>query len=114
MRERSPTEAAVMRLDWSFNLDHSAQVQAGERQTTLVEQNEAWHLRIKYASPIIAGEHWDVLIAWSRRYTPSFTAALKPGRANLARLPPAPRARPGSCRRRARLPSQIEITKGEA
>lgn len=34
------------------------------------------HLRIKYDPPIIAGEHWDVLIAWKRQYTPSFTEAI--------------------------------------
>jgi hypothetical protein len=33
-------------------------------------------LRIKYDPPIIAGEHWDVLIAWKRQYTPSLTEAI--------------------------------------
>ena len=65
-----------MRLDWSFSLDHSARVKEGERNATLVEQTEAWHLRIKYDPPIVTGEHWDVLIAWKRRYTPSFTEAV--------------------------------------
>jgi hypothetical protein len=64
-----------MRLDWSFS-DHSARVQEGARIATLVEQSQAWHLRIKYAPPIIAGEHWDVLIAWKRHCTPSFTEAI--------------------------------------
>jgi hypothetical protein len=68
--------ATVMRLDWSFSLDHSATVKQGERNATLVEQPEAWHLRIKYDPPIITGEHWDVLIAWEKRYSPSFTEAL--------------------------------------
>jgi hypothetical protein len=65
-----------MRLDWSFSLDNSARVKEGARNATLVEQTEAWHLRIKYDPPIIKGEHWDVLITWKRRYTPSFTEAL--------------------------------------
>ncbi len=52
-----------MSLDWSFG-DHNARVQEGARNATLVDQNGAWHLRIKYDPPIIAGEHWDVLIAW--------------------------------------------------
>jgi hypothetical protein len=43
---------------------------------TLVDQNGAWHLRIKYDPPIIAGEQWDVLIAWKRQYTPSLTEAI--------------------------------------
>jgi hypothetical protein len=50
-----------MSLDWSFG-DHNARVQEGARNATLVDQNGAWHLRIKYDPPIIAGEHWDVLI----------------------------------------------------
>jgi hypothetical protein len=62
-------------LDWSFG-DHSARVQEGARNATLVDQNQAWHLRIKYDPPIIKGEHWDVLIAWKWRYTPSFTEAI--------------------------------------
>src|ERR1700676_913950 len=64
-----------MSLDWSFG-DHNARVQEGARNATLVDQNGAWHLRIKYDPPIIAGEHWDVLIAWKRQYTPSFTEAI--------------------------------------
>jgi hypothetical protein len=64
-----------MRLDWSFG-DHNARVQEGARNATLVDQNGAWHLRIKYDPPIITGEHWDVLIAWKRQYTPSFTEAI--------------------------------------
>ena len=64
-----------MRLDWSFS-DHSARVQERGRNATLVEQPQAWHLRIKYDPPIIAGEHWDVLIAWNWRYTPSLTEAI--------------------------------------
>ena len=55
-----------MSLDWSFG-DHNARVQEGARNATLVDQNGAWHLRIKYDPAIIAGEHWDVLIAWKRR-----------------------------------------------
>jgi hypothetical protein len=62
-------------LNWSFG-DHNARVQEGARNATLVDQNGAWHLRIKYDPPIIAGEHWDVLIAWKRQYTPSFTEAI--------------------------------------
>ena len=42
----------------------------------LLSSHEAWHLRIKYDPPIITGEHWDVLIAWKWRYTPSFTEAV--------------------------------------
>jgi hypothetical protein len=75
MHDGSSTEPTGMRLDWSFSLDHSARVKQGERNATLVEQTEAWHLRIKYDPPI-TGEPWDVLIAWKRRYTPSFTEAL--------------------------------------
>jgi hypothetical protein len=56
--------------------DHNARVQEGARNATLVDQNGAWHLRIKYDPPIIAEEHWDVLIAWKRQYTPSFTEAI--------------------------------------
>jgi hypothetical protein len=63
------------KLDWSFG-DHSARVQEGARKATLVDQTGAWHLRIKYDPPIIVGEHWDVLIAWKRQYTPSFTEAV--------------------------------------
>ena len=64
-----------MSLAWSFG-DHNARVQEGARNATLVDQNGAWHLRIKYDPAIIAGEHWDVLIAWKRQYTPSFTEAI--------------------------------------
>jgi hypothetical protein len=32
-------------------------------------------LRIKYDPPILEGQ-WDVLIAWERHYTPSFTEAI--------------------------------------
>jgi hypothetical protein len=63
-----------MRLDWSFS-DHSARVQEGGRNATLVEQPQSWHLRIKYDPPIIEGQ-WDVLIAWNWRYTPSLTEAI--------------------------------------
>jgi hypothetical protein len=52
-----------MSLDWSFG-DHNVRVQEGARYATLVDQNGAWHLRIKYDPPIIAEEHWDVLITW--------------------------------------------------
>jgi len=65
-----------MSLNWSFGVDHSARVQEGERNATLVEQTGAWHLRIKYDPPIIKGDLWDVLIAWKWRYTPSFTEAI--------------------------------------
>ena len=51
-------------------------IQEGARNATLVDQTCSWHLRIKYDPPIIAGEHWDVLIAWKRQYTPSFTEAI--------------------------------------
>jgi hypothetical protein len=74
MYRRSKGEAH-MNLDWSFG-DHNARVQEGARNATLVDQTGAWHLRIKYDPPIIAGEHWDVLIAWKRQYTPSFTEAI--------------------------------------
>ena len=63
------------RLAWSFG-DHNARVQEGARNATLVDQTGAWHLRIKYDPPIIAGERWDVLITWDRQYTPSFTEAI--------------------------------------
>jgi hypothetical protein len=48
----------------------------GKTTETKTNTLEAWHLRIKYDPPIITGEHWDVLIAWKRRYTPSFTEAV--------------------------------------
>jgi hypothetical protein len=64
-----------MSLEWSFG-DHNARVQEGARNATLVDQTCSWHLRIKYDPPIIAGEHWDVLIAWKRQYTPSLTEAI--------------------------------------
>jgi hypothetical protein len=63
-------------LIWSFGVDHSARVQEGERNATLVEQTHSWHLRIKYHPPIVTGERWDVLVAWERHYTPSFTEAI--------------------------------------
>jgi hypothetical protein len=63
-----------LRLDWSFS-DHSARVQEGARHASLVDQTGAWHLRIKYDPPILEGQ-WDVLIAWERHYTPSFTEAI--------------------------------------
>ena len=64
-----------MRLDWSFS-DHSARVQEGARHASLVDQTGAWHLRIKYDPPILEEGQWDVLIAWKRHYTPSFTEAI--------------------------------------
>jgi len=64
-----------MSLNWCFSVDHSARVQEGAREATLVEQAEVFHLSIKYDPPILEEAQWDVLIAWKRRYTPSFTEA---------------------------------------
>jgi hypothetical protein len=65
-----------MSLNWCFIVDHSARVQEGAREATLVEQAEVFHLSIKYDPPILAKGQLDVLIAWKRRYTPSFTEAI--------------------------------------
>jgi hypothetical protein len=64
-----------MSLHLSFG-DHNARVQEGARNATLVEDTGAWQLRIKYDPPIVAGEQWDVLIAWKRQHTPTFTKAV--------------------------------------